>query len=133
MAFFKNKQIKIKLLCERAEKEDIIREELLAEGLSTHEIEKYIQDKRLEKYRKPAGTLPWDESSATVKMMSATNIGLADAHKVASTAKDMNNRVEKRYNKYKTEKDQAKLGETVKSAEAGDEMKETKKQSKEFF
>lgn len=104
MAHFKNKQIKINLLCERAQKEDILREELLDQGLPNHEIDKIIQNKRTEKYRVNNHVNPWDETTKTVKLLSTTNIGLSDTHLVKTEAQEMQALVQQKFDKHKQQK-----------------------------
>jgi len=120
MAFRKAQQIKIKLLCERAEKEDILREELHEKGLHTKEIEEFIQNKRMEPYRRPATTHPVDENLKVIETLNHTTLGLPGTHKAISTTKDMYVKAQKKFDKYKTlkqqEKDQENLDETARSA-----------------
>jgi len=105
MAAFKAKQIKIKLLCDRAEKEDIQREELAEAGLSIPEIERTIQKSRLEKYR-PTNTNPnpWEESHKVVGGVNNINFGLTDTHLVKTTTRDFYAPVQKKFDKYKSRK-----------------------------
>jgi len=102
MAAFANKQIKMKLLCDRAEREELAREELAAKGLPSYEIDAIIQQKRLEKFRSTNSTLPWKENAEVVKILSTTNIGLADTHKVKTATQDMMAPVQKKYDKYRS-------------------------------
>jgi len=102
MAAFANRQTRIKLLCDRAEREELDREELASKGLSSHEIDAVIQNKRLEKFRTTNKTAPWQETGQVVKILNTTNIGLADTHKVKTSTQDMMGPVQKKYDKYRT-------------------------------
>jgi len=116
MANFRNKQAKIKLLCERADKEEVLRDELASRGASHMEIMEAVHDKRLEKYRtNTAETKPWEENGKVVKILNTTNIGLADTHLVKTSAQAMSAGMQKRFDKYKTEK--KTMGATAQSAE----------------
>jgi len=53
---------------------------------------------------KAAGTQPWEENSKTVKLLSTTNIGLADTHLINSTAKEFNVDIQKKFDKSKSQK-----------------------------
>jgi len=105
MAAFKAKQIKIKLQCDRAEKEDIHREELADQGLPIPEIDRIIQNSRMEKYR-PTTTNPdpWEESGKVFSGLHATNFGLIGTHKVKTTTQDLYAPVQKKFDKYQTRK-----------------------------
>jgi len=114
MAFFNAKLVKIKLQCERAEKEDIQREELLSQGLSRREIEQTIQNSRMEKYRPTTTDVnPWDESSKVAKTFGTTHLGLADTHLIKTTTQAMYAPVQRKFDKYNTRKELAKTGELV--------------------
>jgi len=102
MAYRKAKEIKMRLLCERAEKEDILREQLHDKGLHTKEIEDYIQNKRMEPYRRPSGTHPIDENLKVIETLNHTTLGLPGTHKVISSTKDQYVKAQKKFDKYKT-------------------------------
>jgi len=116
MANFNNRQTKIKLQCERAQKEDGERERMATEGFTNHEIESYIQNKRMEPFRRPLTVHPIDENRHVVNPVDLTSTGLPGTHLVKSTAKDFNVRAQKKYDKYndqkKTAREQEELART---------------------
>ena len=107
MAAFRAKQAKIKLLCERAEQDEVQREELESRGLSRHEIDRAIQESRLEKFRPRKETNPWDEMTKVAPTLTATNIGLVNTHLVKTTTQDLYAPVQKKVEKYKAQKQTA--------------------------
>jgi len=104
MANFNNRQTKIKLQCERAQKEDIERERMATEGFTNHEIESFIQNKRIEPFRRPLTVHPMDENRHVVNPVDLTSTGLHGTHLVKSAAKDFNSRAQKKYDKYNDQK-----------------------------
>jgi len=105
MANFRNKQAKIKLLCERADNEEKLRDGLASQGASHKQIMEAVHDQRLEKYRaNTAETKPWEENGKVVKILNTTNIGLADTHLVKTSAQAMSAGMQKKFDKYKSEK-----------------------------
>ena len=112
--------IKMKILSERALKEDIKREELAAQGHNGKEINEIIQNIRMENYRKPLGTHPMDEEGKVVKILDTTNIGLSDTHLIKTTAQLFNARADKKMDKVKDkkqkEREKTKLGNTLDNA-----------------
>jgi len=106
--------IKIRLQCERAEKEDIQREDLLSQGLSRKEIEQTIQNSRIAKYRPTTTDVnPWDESSKVAKAFGTTSLGLADTHLIKTSTQAMYAPVQRKFDKYNTRKEFAKTGQLV--------------------
>jgi len=116
MANFNNRLTKIRFQCERAQKEDNERERLAAEGFTNHEIETYIQNKRMEPFRRPLEVHPIDENRHVVNHVDLTSTGLPGTHLVKSSAKDFNTRAQKRFDKHlvqkKTTKEQEALANT---------------------
>jgi hypothetical protein len=104
MANFNNRQTKIRIQCERAQKEDVERERMAAEGFTNHEIEDYIQNKRMQPFRKPLTVHPMDENRHVVNPVDLTSTGLPGTHLVKSAAKDFNTRAQKKYDKYQDQK-----------------------------
>ncbi len=126
MAAFTAKQIKIKLLCERAEKEDFLKEDLAAQGLTNKEIDEYIQNKRMEPHRKPQTTLPFEESTKSVTILNGTNIGLPNTHLVTTSTKDLMANVQRKFDKYKSlKKTEQELNLKDRTVEEKDKAAET--------
>jgi len=116
MANFNNKWTKIRFQTKRAQWEDDERERLASEGFTNHEIDTYIQNKRMEPFRNPLEVHPIDENRHVVNPVDLTSTGLPGTHLVKSSAKDFNARSQKRYDKYlvqkKTARDQENLANT---------------------
>jgi len=104
MANFNNRQTKIRIQCERAQWEDGERERMATEGFTNHEIETYIQNKRMEPFRRPLEVHPMDENRHVVNTVDLTSTGLPGTHLVKSTAKDFNVRAQKRFDKHIVQK-----------------------------
>jgi hypothetical protein len=118
MANFNNRRTKIRLQCERAEKEDLSRERLAGEGFTNHEIENYLQNKRMESFRRPLTVHPMDEGRHVVHNVAHTSIGLPGTHLTKSATKDMFIRAQKKLDKNLLQKKTAKeneLAQTQKS------------------
>jgi len=113
MANFNNRQTKIRIQCERAQKEDVERERMATEGFTNHEIEDYLQNKRMEPFRRPLTVHPMDENRRVVNPVDLTSTGLPGTHLVKSSAKDFNTRTQKKYDKYLDQKKVAKEQEEL--------------------
>ena len=131
MASFKNKHIKMKILCNRAEQEEIIREQLEEQDVPDNEIEKIIREKRAEGFKTAQVDEPWSEKNKVITSLHATNSGLPGTHQVLSSTKDMFAKVQKKYDKYKAAKkaEQEGLGNTG-ALSLDDEARKTAKSEK---
>src|SRR5690349_2704221 len=110
MAAFKSKHIKIRILCEKAEQEEQEREELEAIGKSQKEIDEIIKKNRTSGFKYTHQSAPWEENEKVVSTLHATTHGLVGTHKAKSAAKDFNEKAQKRYDKFKVQKDLEKKG-----------------------
>jgi len=112
-------------------KEEVLRDELAAQGLNSKQITEIIHNKRLEGYRPAEKTNPWEEDTTTVKILNTTNIGLADTHKVKTSIQDLNAHVQKKFDKHKAKKQGDNLAATSGSAGAQlENLETTKKEQK---
>jgi len=118
MANFNNTRTRIRFQCERAEKEDIIRENLAAEGFTNHDIENYIQNKRMEPFRRPLTVHPMDENRHVVNTVALTSTGLPGTHLTKSETKDMFVRAQKRLDKHTLARKTAKENEWAQTQQA---------------
>ena len=99
MANLKTKHMKMRILYEIAQKEEIERDQLEAQGLSPEEINSTIKMRKTENFgsTKFNKTLPFEERDAIIKNLTATNIGLPATHLIKPSAKLMNEEIEKNF------------------------------------
>jgi len=133
MASFKNKHIKIRILCERAEQEEALREKLESEGLSQEQIDETIKAQRSTGFKPVHTNLPWEEDKKVITTLHATNSGLPGTHLVKTTTKEMMEKTQRKFDKYKAQKLAATnpMGETAQSLGQTSEVDEAKKAKKE--
>jgi hypothetical protein len=133
MASFKNKHIKIRLLCERAEQEESLRETLEAQGLTQDQIDQTIRAQRSTGFKPVHENLPWEEDKKVITTLHATNSGLPGTHLVKSSTKDMMEKTQRKYDKYNAQKQTQKegMGSTIQSVGQLSEADEAKKAKKE--
>jgi len=123
MAAFKAKQMKIRILCERAEKEEIEREYLEAQGLTEQQIDETIKMRKTQNFRTPQQTLPFDEKNKVIKNLHATNLGLTETHLAKSATKAMMEDVERKFAKAKAKKLAATQQIGLTQGQSGEGMK----------
>jgi len=104
MAHFNARQMKIRILCDRAEKEEIEKEKLEEQGLSEKEIEETIKMRKTQTFHNTGQTLPFDEKEQVIKTLHATNLGLPGTHLIKSSTKAMMDDMERKVAKQKAKK-----------------------------